>query len=139
LKAFGYSTNSCTFWFEDDSWVKTQLYEESWPDVDRILNVACKPEPLPKGFYEALLNIEPFSNGKESEKVVYFENGALQSHRDKAEGACCEVPGIQHGPAFNIKRLRRIEHCVETVDFYSHNAMYAFGPNVRLALMGVRG
>jgi len=137
LKAFGYSGNSCTFWFEDDSWIKTQLYEESWPDVSLILNKDCKPEPLPEGFYEALKNIEPFSEGKDTEKCVYFVDGALQSHRDKIEGAVCEVPGIKHGPAFNIKRLKRIEHCIQTVDFYSHNVMYFYGAGVRGALAGV--
>lgn len=136
LKAFGYSGNSCTFWFEDDSWIKTQLYNEDWPDISKIFK-ECKPEPLPKGFYEALRNIEPFSNGKEAEKVVFFYEGQLQSHRDKSEGACCEVKGLRHGPAFNIKRLKRIEHCIETVDFYSHNCMFGFGPGVRVALMGV--
>lgn len=138
LVSFGYSVNSCTFWFEDESWIKTQLYEEKWPDVGLILNRPCKPEPLPKGFYDALRDIEPFSNGKEAEKVVYFNNNALQSHRDKVEGAVCEVRGIQHGPAFNIKRLKRIEHCVDTVDFYSHDVMYFFGNGVRGALAGVR-
>lgn len=140
LKAFGYPGNSCTFWFEDDSWIKTQLYDESWPDIDLILNKPCKPEPLPAGFYEALKNIEPFSEGKETEKVVYFYEGRLQSHRNKGEGATCEVPGIKHGPAFNIKRLKRIEHCIETVDFYSHNASFFFGAGgtIRGAIMGVR-
>ena len=140
LKAFGYSGNSCTFWFEDDSWLKTQLYEEQWPDVSLILNKECKPEPLPAGFYEALKNIEPFSEGKEAEKVVFFYDDCLQSHRDKSQGAVCEVPGVKHGPAFNIKRLKRIEHCIETVDFYSHNATFFFSKDglTRGAIMGVR-
>jgi len=137
LKAFGYSGNSCTFWFEDDSWIKSQLYSEEWPDISKIFK-DCNPEPLPAGFYDALRNIEPFSLGKEAEKVVYFYDGQLQSHRDKSEGAICEVPGIKHGPAFNIKRLKRIEHCIQTVDFYSSNCAFFFGAGVRGALMGVR-
>lgn len=136
LKAFGYSGNSCTFWFEDDSWIKTQLFDESWPDISRVFK-ECNPEPLPKGFYSALRDIEPFSDGKEAEKVVYFYDGQLQSHRNASEGACCEV-AVKHGPAFNIKRLKRIEHCIETVDFYSQNCMFGFGNGVRVALMGVR-
>jgi len=138
LTKFGRSENSCTIYFEDESFIRTQLFEESWPEINLILNKECRPEPLPKGFYEALKNIEPFSNGKETEKSVYFFDGMLQSHRDKSEGACCEVPGIKHGPAFNIKRLKRIEHCIESVDFYSHNVMFFFGNGVRGALAGVR-
>jgi hypothetical protein len=137
IVAFGYSGNSCTFHFEDESWIKTQLFEEKWPDISKIFK-ECKPEPLPKGFYEALVKIEPFSEGKDAEKVVYFNEGMLQSHRDKNVGACEELEGIKHGTAFNIKRLKRIQHCIETVDFYSHNAAFFFGTNVRGCLMGVR-
>jgi hypothetical protein len=36
LSAFGFSNNSVTFYFEDDSWYKTQLYVDKYPDVDRI-------------------------------------------------------------------------------------------------------
>lgn len=139
LKAFGYSENSCTFYYEDDSWIKTQLYDEAWPNVDVILNKPSKPEPLPAGFYDALRNIKPFSEGKDLQKTVYFVDGALQSHRDKCDGAVCEVPCVKHGPAFNIKRLERIEHCVKTVDFYSSSAAFFFSKDglTRGCIMGV--
>lgn len=139
LKAFGYSEASCTFHFEDDSYIKTQLYSEAWPNVDVILNKPSKPEPLPAGFYDALRNIKPFSEGKDLQKTVYFVDGALQSHRDKQDGAVCEVAGVRHGPAFNIKRLERIEHCVETVDFYSSSAAFFFSKDglTRGVLAGV--
>jgi hypothetical protein len=139
LKQFGYSENSCTFYYEDDSWIKTQTYAEPWPNVDVILNKPSKPEPLPVGFYDALRNIKPFSEGKDLQKTVYFVDGALQSHRDKCDGAVCEVPGVRHGPAFNIKRLERIEHCVELVDFYSSSAAFFFSKcgKIRGCLMGV--
>lgn len=152
LKAFGYGQKevevngerkmigvSCTFHFEDDSYIKTQLYDEGWPSVDIILNKPSKPEPLPAGFYEALRNIKPFSEGKDLQKTVYFVDGALQSHRDKQDGAVCEVAGVKHGPAFNIKRLERIEHCMETVDFYSSSAAFFFSKDglTRGCLAGV--
>lgn len=138
LKSFGYGKNSCTFWFEDNSFIKTQLYDESWPDVSIILNKPCKPELLPERFYDALRTIEPFADGKDAEKVVYFNEGALQSHRDASQGATCECKEIKHGPAFNIKRLKRIEHCIKTVDFYTHNVTFFFGDNLRGGLAGVR-
>lgn len=140
LKQLGVSSNSCTFWFEDNSWIKTQLYDEAWPDIDRVLNKPCNPEPLPEGFYNALRTIKPFAAGKDAEKTVHFMNGALQSHRNKDEGACCEAVGVKHGPAFNIKRLERIEHCVDTIDFYSSSTAFFFSKcgKVRGALAGVR-
>lgn len=136
---FGYSKNTCTFWFEDKSWIKTQLYDEEWPDVTKILNVATNAEELPKGFFEALNKIHSFSEGKETEKKVFFGKDKLQSHRNEIEGASCEVFGIKPGAGFNIKRLKRVEKCIKTVDFYTHSAMYFFNNDkkVRGCLMGV--
>jgi len=138
LKELGFSNNSVTFFYDDNSWVKTQLYEEAYPNIDNILNVACNPQPLPIGFYKALVAIEPFSKSGN----VYFGENCLQSHRDKGEGAVFDVPGIHFGPCFNIKQLKRIESCIKVVDFYSNNYAMFFGEansiKVRGALMGVR-
>jgi hypothetical protein len=133
---FGYSGTSCTIWFVDGSWVKTQLYAESWPDLNKILNVKSNPVALPEGFYKALNAIQPFSKSGN----VYFENGCLRSHRDLSEGASYEVD-VMKGPCFNIKELKRVESFIDTIDFYSHNAAYFFSKDntVRGAVMGVRG
>jgi hypothetical protein len=137
LKSFGFSDRSCTFWFEDDSWIKTQLYEEPWPDVDRILNMPSNPVALPENFFEAVAAIESFSDGKRGEKKVFFGEGCLQSHRDKAEGACYEVSGLPFGPCFGIERLKRIKNVVKSVDFLT-SPCYIFGDAIRGALMGIR-
>lgn len=140
LTKFGYSGNSITFYFEDESWIKTQLYEEEWPDINLILNIESKPEPISESFYTALHSISSFSDGKKTEQKVYFGEGCLQSHRDKEQGASYEVEGLKFGPAFGVEKLKRIEKCIQTVDFYSHSTMFFFGLNglVRGALAGVR-
>jgi len=135
ITQFGYSGNSCTIWFADNSYIRAQLYAESWPDIDKILNVPSKPQPLPEGFFKAVSAIQPFSKSGN----VYFEDGCLRSHRDLSEGASFECVGIQKGPCFNIKELKRVESFMKTVDFYSHNCAYGFGNNIRVAVMGVRG
>jgi len=134
---FGYSGTSCTIWFADGSWVKTQLYAESWPDIDTILNKKCNPQPLNEDFHKALVAIQPFSKSGN----VYFEDGCLRSHRDLSEGASHEVVGIQKGPCFNIKELRKVESFIDIIDFYSHNAAFFFSKDrkTRGAIMGVRG
>lgn len=138
LVQFGFSDNSVTFYFEDSSWVKTQLFEEEWPDVDPILNIASKQEPLPADFYTALSTIASFSSGKKGEQKVYFMDGKMQTHRDEKEGASYEVEGLKMGPAFGIERLKRIEKYIKTADFYSHSTMFFFGDNLRGCLTGVR-
>ena len=136
LKGFGCSERSCTFWFEDDSWIKTQLYNEPWPNVDLILNKPSDPVLLPENFFEAISAIETFSDGKRGEKRVFFGEGCLQSHRNKNEGACYEVVGLPFGPCFGIERLKRIKSVVKTIDFLT-NPCYIFGDAVRGVLMGI--
>ena len=55
LVKFGYSDTSFTLFFQDQSWIKTQLHNENWPDTDKILSVESKQIPIPEGFYKALL------------------------------------------------------------------------------------
>lgn len=134
IESIGFSDKSCTIFFNDKSWLKTQLQAEPYPDVDRILSVASNQQSLPINFYEALKALESFSDSGN----VYFEKDCLQSHRNKIEGAVYETPGISHGPCFNIKELRRVEKVIRTVDFYSHNAAFYFGDNLRGAIIGVK-
>ena len=137
ITQFGYSGNTCTIWFADNSWIKAQLYAEQWPDIDVILNKKFKAEPPPEDFYKALAAIQPFSKSGN----VYFEDGCLRSHRSKDEGAEYNCAGIMKGPCFNIKELKRISKLIYTVDFYSHNCMYFYSEDnkTRGALMGIRG
>lgn len=133
LARFGFSNSSVTIFFEDNSWIRTQLHNEQWPDTDKILNVVANPIPLPEGFYKALIAIEPFSKTGN----VYFGEGCLQSHRDKSEGAVYEVPGVKFGPCFSIKQLKRIEPFMSKVDFYSQNYAIFYGDKTRGVLGGV--
>lgn len=138
LKAFGYSGTSCTIHFVDDSWVKTQLYNGDWPELDRLFNVQSSPTPLPENFLEALTSIQKFSEGKDKEKKVYFADDMLQSHRNKAEGACYEVQGLVAGPIFGIELLKSVLVGIKSVDFNCKGMMVGLGDNVRTVLMGVR-
>src|SRR6266567_4099105 len=43
FKAFGFSNNSLTIYFEDDTWIKSQLFIQKWPDIFSVLDVPCNP------------------------------------------------------------------------------------------------
>lgn len=137
LSKFGYSGNSATFWYENGSWLKTQIYDEPWPDLALILNRNSNPLPLQPGFFEGVLTLEAFADGKEKSKVIYFYENELRTSRTEGEGAVYEVPGLPFGPAFGINKLKRIQHCVESVDWFSSNGAFFYGPNIRGCLLGV--
>jgi hypothetical protein len=131
LVTFGFSATTVTFYFEDGSWIRSQLYNERWPDVTRILNVTPKAWPLPTDFFAAVDAVAPFS----SDGCVYFHQDVLRSHDAENIGASYEVSGLPYGPVLNIKRLKIAQPYIKTIDFMGVNGIsYFFGDNVRGAL-----
>src|SRR5882762_2709645 len=142
LKAFGYSDNSATFYFEDpnnndpntltgnEPWVKTQLFADSWPDINAILNRGSNPPPVPKGIWDGLTAVKSFSNNN----LVYFDSDILCSSSDSNMGARYEVAGLPKGPIFNIKYLEIMKNLATSVDFFAGNATMWFGDACRGAI-----
>lgn len=137
LARFGFSQSSATFYFEDESWLRTQFYAEPWPDIDAILGQKSNPFPVPADFFKALAAVAPFSG----DGHVYFGNGVLYSSPSPDTGASYEVPGLPPGPVYNAKYLALIKPHAEQIDFVargpggSHMLMF-FGPNIRGAIAG---
>lgn len=137
LISFGNSNASATFYYEDESWIRTQFYAEPWPNIDAILEGACNPFPLPSDFWKAVEAVTPFSeNG-----LIYFDNNMVRSHSTEGFGASHEVSGLPKGPIFNAKQLQLIKPHAQTVDFFAsgpHNTtmLKFFGQNIRGAIAG---
>jgi len=134
LTGFGFSGTSATFWFEDGSFIKTQLYGERYPHYGQILNVETNPWPLPDEFFKAVHAVESFSkNG-----IVYFDNGLLSSREVEAEATTYKIEGLPEGMGFNAKYLTTLEHAIKTAHFNKEsNKLFFFGDAVRGVLMGV--
>lgn len=135
LKLFGFSHNSATFYFEDNSFIRTQLFESKFPAYERVLNIDTNPWPLPGGFYEALDNVATFSE----DGRVYFRDGKMCSHIDDESGASFEVDGLKNDLCFNIEYLNLIREHAHKMHFdATANGMSAFfGDNVRGGIMKV--
>jgi len=61
LIGFGFSRSSATFYFDDNCWLRTQLYSDEWPDVGNILNRQANLWPIDPNFFKAVEAIIPFS------------------------------------------------------------------------------
>lgn len=135
MKQFGYSERSATFWFEDGSWLKTQLYQGEYPNVSSILDRQVNNWPISPMFYTGVDAVLPFAKNNE----VFFLNNMLSSHDNVGVGANYEVEGIPQGLCFNGKYLKAIEPFIKTVDFVGRNGIaYFFGDNIRGAICGIR-
>lgn len=136
LTQFGFSKSSCTFFYEDSSWLKTQYYAEQWPDVSSILDKRTNAWPLPENFYEGIKALEPFSETG----FVFFDSNVMKSHEDEGIGATFDIKGLPKGPVLNIKQLKTIEPLIKTADFQvphnNHRMTLFYGNNVRGAIAG---
>jgi len=136
LIEFGFSKATASFYFEDESWIRTQLYAGVWPDLKGILDGACNPVAVPNDFWKALEAVTPFS----PDGLVHFENDRLQSHPSDSTGASYEVLGLPKGPIFNAKQLKLIQSYAKEIDFSAPapngTMLKFFGESIRGAIAG---
>ncbi len=137
LTGFGFSPSSATFWFEDGSFIKTQLYNERYPNYEAIINVqGLNPWPLPEAFYKGVKAIESFAE----DGIVYFDKGVLKSNRRMDAASTYKIEGLPDGLAFSAKYITMLEDAMQKVHFEVDKQgpkAYFFGPNIRGVLMGV--
>lgn len=138
LTGFGFSNCSATFHYEDGSWLRTQLYADQWPDVNRILNREANLWTIDGGFFKALEAVSKFSE----DGNVYSDTNLLMSHADKELGASYECAGIPKGFVYPIKQLQIMKPYVRKIDWMCngvHNSSYCLyfvGDNLRGVISG---
>lgn len=139
LIGFGISGITVTFYFEDNSFIRSQLYKEQWPDISHITEKPSNPITVPPDFFKGVSAVNEFS----SNGFIYFNDGKIQSHEVDEKGAQFEVEGLRKGPVYSVKYLNLIKDIVEKVDFYvqANNSskgymMTFYGKNCRGVLMG---
>jgi len=136
-EALQVSKNSVTFHLAGNRWLRTQLYETSWPDLSPILNREADPKPLPDTFWEAVETLKPFV---EEGGRLYLGNEAVATSPVEGAGASFAVPGLVVAGCFNVKYLGLLQDVVEKIDLSSYpNPCMFFGKSLRGAIVGMRG
>lgn len=126
----GNSQSTLTIHYEDESWIRTQLYKADWPDVRPIFDRKSYPLPVPEGFFQGLASVAPFS----TDGSVHFRAGAILSHASEDAGASYAVPGLEAGPIYSAEQLLMCQPFMEHVDFYAksdHNSLMMMFHNAK--------
>lgn len=81
LTGIGFGQGTATFYFDDGSWMRTQLFLDTWPVVTHIFGTAdhllpYNPQHVPPGLFESITKVAPFS---EDGKAYCGPNG-VSSH-----------------------------------------------------------
>jgi hypothetical protein len=137
LIGFGLSSTTCTFYLDDNSFIRTQLYAEAWPDISHLMERPSNPIPVPPDFFKGFEAVKDFSrNG-----MVYFKDGKISSHAEDNAGAEFEVEGLKFGPVYSAKYIQLLKETATKIDFYvpadRNSKLLAFvGERCRGILMG---
>jgi hypothetical protein len=132
---FGFSETSFTFYFQDESLIKTQLYAEKWPDsAFKILDQPLvQYKPLPAGFFDAVAAVAPHGNNS-----VYLSDNFVSSHapKDGEIGARMELPGCEGDWCMSPDKLMALQGLMTDGDFgmSEPKAIFFLGDKIRGAV-----
>lgn len=134
LVKLGFSDSSITFWFDDDSFIKTQLYKFVYPQYEQTMQTDKDYEEIPSTFFDALKTIAPFVEGN---KVV-FKNGMIVTDYREENASTYKIDSLPEGIMFNHKYLLMLKPVATNFTFDDNPAkLYFYGPRTRGAVMGL--
>jgi hypothetical protein len=126
----GFSENSLTVYFKDESWIMGRVSKEQWINPYAILNKECNYKDISSEFLKALQAVPTFSDTG----LAYCINGCLQSHPNAKDGASYPVPDLPEGSIFGVKELNFIYKNAMQIDMSNPNFLYFIGKNLRGAI-----
>lgn len=127
--------NAVTFFFDEKRWLRAQLYTNTWPDIEKVLDRESNQQPVPLKV-EDLSGLLPFLDdcGR-----IHFLEGRLATSVAEGEGATVEIPGLPEGGVYNARMLHLALERAQTFDFTLYPAPCLFrGDRLRGALIGMR-
>lgn len=129
-------SQSITFHYTNGSWLRSQLLEINWPDLQPILDMPNNALPLDDSLFLGLEKLKPFCD---KAGRVYFKNGVISTSTESdAEGAAIEVPGFEDG-IYNIEMLNLLRGVATHIDFHGYpNPCTFYGDRLRGAIIGMR-
>lgn len=138
FSGIGFSNSSITFYFEDESFLKTQLILEPVPGYAHIFK-EHEDDPSyispPPELFEGLAAVEPFCN----QKVVLFVGNKIKTSFEQDTGADYEMSRAicPKDCGFNVEWLQELKKFAEKINI-TPTKLFAFKGSYRAALMGVK-
>ncbi len=133
LTGLGFSGRSATFHFDDESWLKTQLFEDKWFTPEKVWNESdpALAEAVPETFFDALNTLNSFTDSG----FVSLKDGLIVNSNKLVDAAEIEVPGLKASAGMKIRNGLLFKKIAKTMQpFTGGRAMFFYGDNVRMAL-----
>ncbi len=130
------TSTSVTFMYGQHHWVKTQLYDLGWPDLEKLLSATPEMVEVKDEWFDAVETVSPFSDELDR---VYFKNGEITTAVDGEVGGTVEMEDFEFDGVYNPKYFLSLRGIITHIALHSYPAPCLFkGNGVRGALMGMR-
>lgn len=131
-----FTERSVTFHYPDNRWIRTQLLNTEWPDVERLLNAECNPTPVDERVFIGLAKIKKRADAMHR---VFIRDGVLSTVQDDGEGAQFAVPGLQCEGVYSIPMLELLNGIAQRIDLTTYpKPCLFFGERLRGAIIGMK-
>lgn len=128
--------NTVTFIYDDERWLRTQLYATKWPDINGFFKARVNPnaEDIPDGFFEALEDIAPFTDDVDR---VHIATGKVGT--DESFSTSSEVEALTGKGCYNISQILLLKGIATKFNFdaWPEPAIF-YGDKMRGSLVGMR-
>jgi len=141
LHGLGFSKHSATFWFDNNSYLRTKLIDGTYPDTDRLWygDYASHARSLPTGFYQGLEAIEKFVD---NDSVYFVAPNYVSTHPSLNVGANYIMEeALPAGLCYSMNYWKRTRDLVNHVIWPPDHSKPAqlFGANLRALILGKQG
>jgi DNA polymerase III sliding clamp (beta) subunit (PCNA family) len=130
--------NSITFHYENSRWLRTQLYINQWPDLEKVLNHSANLTPINEELFIALETVKPFIDKIGS---IFFKNGQVCTHDYEDEGATHDVVGLGDDGYYKLANLMLLKGTAKVIDWSGSGfkgACIFQGDRLRGAIIGLK-
>ncbi len=126
---------SITFHYQDGRWLRTQLLDSAWPDVNRILDMPGNPVPVHPALFEAIASVKPFvdKTGR-----ILFGDGSIRTHATGDQGAHFNLEGFNYEGVYQADMVSLLEGVATKIDWTTYPKPCIFhGKRLRGAIIGM--
>lgn len=137
LVGIGGSEDSLTFYFADESFIKTQIYKERFPHYEKIFDDAgSRAAPVPPELWQGIDAVSPFCKSK----AIFFDGPIVGSADSDDRGARYEMSAAfaLQPCRFNFEYLKKIKPWFSNVRLLPEKLVFSQG-NLRGACAAIIG
>jgi hypothetical protein len=140
LEAIQLNDNSITFWFENGTWIRSQLNVAAWPNLMICIGSNfedCKLAPVSEDFKDACSKLGKFGGKDYTE--VYFRGSDIATSRKETKDIATIATMAPSIGCYALKHLNKVLNVATNIDFNNYPKPACFeGDNLRGVFVGVR-